>query len=425
VAELEARGAVQVIAAGDFQRLWFGQSISQIGTHLSLVALPVLAVESLHANEGQMGVLTACGTLAFLLVGLPAGAWVDRWHKRRVLVAGDVLRALLYGWVPLAWWLGILTLWQLFAVATLAGVGTVFFDVAYQSYLPHLVEGEDLVSGNARLQASESVAQVAGPAAAGGLLRVVSAPFLIGLDALSFLASALFVSRIRRPETTPARDERRPLRTEVAEGLGFVLRHPLLRQIIACTALINLFSSMAVALYVLFVLRDLGLTTGVLGLVFSAAAVGGLLGALTSGWVTRVVGAGRTIPVTALLMAPATALDPLAALVSGPWPVVLLISGGVLYSAFLVIYNITQISYRQRACPPKLLGRMNASMRFIGWGALPIGALIGGLLGAEFGILPVLWLTVAGAALSALPVVFSPLMTMKAFPDDRTTAEAS
>ena len=372
-----------------------------------------------------MGVLTACETLAFLLVGLPAGAWVDRWHKRRVLIASDVLRALLYGWVPFAWWLGILALWQLFAVATLVGICTVFFDVAYQSYLPHLVEGEELVSGNSRLQASESVAQVAGPAVAGGLLHVVSAPFVVGLDALSFLGSTLFVSRIQRRETPPARHERRPLRTEVAEGLGFVLKHSLLRRIVACTSLSNLFGSMTMALFVLFVLRDLGLSTGVVGLVFSASAVGGLAGALASGWVAGLLGAGRTIPVTAILMAPAMALTPLAALTSGPWPVVLLIGGGVMFFALVVIYNITQVSYRQRACPPNLLGRMNASVRFIVWGTQPIGALIGGALGAAFGIVPVLWLTVAGTALSALPVVISPLMGMKDFPDEPMTAGAS
>jgi MFS family permease len=407
-----------VISSGDFVRLWTGQSVSQFGSALSFVALPVVAVESLHADERQMGVLTACGTLAFLLVGLPAGAWVDRWQKRRVLIANDLLRALLYLWVPLGWWLGVLTLWQMFAVAILVGACTVFFDVAYQSYLPHLVDGEDLVAGNSRLQATESIAQVAGPAVAGGLLRVVSAPFLVGVDALSFIASALFVSGIRKAEIPPARNERLPLRTEIAEGLGFVFRHPLLSRITACTALINLFSSMAAALFVLFLLRDLGLTTGVLALVFSAYAVGGLVGAFTSGWVNRVVGTSRTIPVTALLMAPATALDPLAALVSGAWPVVLLTGGGVVVVALVVIYNITQVSYRQRVCPPRLLGRMNASIRFIVWGIQPIGALIGGVLGAEFGIVPILWITVAGAALSALPVVFSPLMTMRSFPID-------
>ncbi len=411
-----------MIGGSDFRKLWIGESISQVGTQLSGVALPVLAVESLHANAGQMGVLTACETLAFLLVGLPAGAWVDRWHKRRVLIANDLLRAVLYAWVPFAWWLGILELWQLFLVATVFGVCTVFFDVAYQSYLPHLVEGEDLVAGNSRLQVSESVAQVGGPAIAGGLLHVVSAPFVIGLDAVSFLGSTLFVSRIRKQETPPPKHERRPLRTEIGEGLGFVLKHPLLRRIVACTGLSNLFGAMTAALFVLYVLRELDLSTGVVGLVFSASAVGGLLGAVMSGRVTKLIGAGRTIPVTALLMAPAMALTPLAVLVSRSWQFVFLIGGGFLFFALVVIYNITQVSYRQRVCPPKLLGRMNASTRFIVWGTQPIGALAGGLLGAAFGIVPVLWITVGGTVLAAMPVVLSPLIRMDAFPDDTLVA---
>jgi MFS family permease len=407
-----------MVGSRDFRRLWVGETISQLGSQLSIVALPVLAVESLQADAGQMGVLTACETLAFLIVGLPAGAWVDRWHKRRVLVANDLLRVLLYGWVPLAWWLGVLTLWQLFVVATLVGICTVFFDVAYQSYLPHLVEGEQLVSGNSRLQASESVAQVAGPAVAGGLLHVISAPIVIAADAFSFLVSALFVSRIRQRETPPARHERRPLRIEIAEGLGFVVRHRLLRRIVACTSLGNLFGSMTAALFVLFVLRDLGLSTGFVGVVFSASAVGGLAGALVSEPVARLLGPGRTIPVSAMLMAPAVALTPLSALASGPWTVALLIGGGAMYFGVVVIYNITQVSYRQRVCPPNLLGRMNASVRFIVWGTQPIGALVGGFLGAVFGIVPVLWITVAGTVLAALPVAISPLMGMKDIPDD-------
>lgn len=269
------------------------------------------------------------------------------------------------------------------------------------------------------------MAQVAGPAVAGGLLHVVSAPVVVGLDALSFPGSALFVSRIQRRETPPARHERRPLRTEIAEGLGFVVKHSLLRRIVACTSLGNLFGSMTMALFVLFVLRDLGLSTGVVGLIFSASAVGGLAGALASGWVARLLGAGRTIPVSAILMAPAQAFFPLAALASRPWPVVLLIGGGAMYFALVVIYNITQVSYRQRVCPPNLLGRMNASVRFIVWGTQPIGALIGGALGTAFGIVPVLWVTAAGTALAALPVVISPLMGMKDFPDDPLLADAS
>lgn len=400
----------------DFRSLWAGETISQVGTQLSGIALPVLAVEVLGAGEGQMGVLTACETLAFLLVGLPAGVWVDRWRKRRVLVANDLVRAALYGSIPVAWWLDVLTLTQLFVVAVLFGVCTVFFDVAYQSYLPHLVQGEQMVVGNSRLQASESVAQVAGPAVGGLLLRAVSAPVLLGLDAVSFLGSAFFVSRIRKVETPPARHERRPLLTEMAEGLRFVLRHPLLRRVVSCTSLSNFFGAMNGALFALFVLRDLDLDATTLGLVFSASAVGGLAGALATGWLTRVIGEGRTIPVSALLCAAPGALTPLAVLVEGPWRIGFLVAGGALFFGAVVVYNITQVSFRQRVCPPALLGRMNASVRFIVWGVQPVGALAGGALGAAVGILPVLWLSVAGSVLAALPVVFSPLIRMREMP---------
>lgn len=400
----------------DFRSLWVGETISQVGTQLSGIALPVLAVQVLGARESQMGVLTACETLAFLLVGLPAGVWVDRWRKRRVLVANDLVRAALYASVPVAWWLDVLTLAQLFVVAVLFGVCTVFFDVAYQSYLPHLVEGEQMVTGNSRLQASESVAQVAGPAVGGLLLRAFSPPALVGLDALSFLGSAWFVARIRKVETPPARHERRPLRTEMAEGLQFVLRHRLLRRVVACTSLSNFFGSMNAALFALFVLRDLGLDATTLGLVFSASAVGGLAGALATGRLTRVLGEGRTIPVSALMCALPGALTPLAVLVEGPWRVAFLVVGGALFFGAVVVYNITQVSFRQRVCPPGLLGRMNASVRFIVWGTQPIGALAGGALGAAFGILPVLWLTVAGSVLAALPVLLSPLIRMREMP---------
>ena len=400
----------------DFRSLWAGATVSQVGSQLSGIALPVLAVQVLGAREAQMGVLTACETLAFLLVGLPAGAWVDRWRKRRVLVANDLFRAALYGSIPIAWWFDLLSLAQLFVVAVVAGGCTVFFDVAYQSYLPQLVQGEHIVAGNARLQASESVAQVAGPAVGGGLLRLLSAPALIGLDAASFLGSAFFISRIRQQETPPARHERLSLRAEMAQGLRFVLQHRLLRRIVACTSLSNFFGAMTGALLVLYVLRDLDLSTATLGLIFSGSAVGGLLGALTTGWITRLIGEGRTIPVSAILCAPAAATTPLAAQLEGPGRIALLVGGGFVYFGFVVVYNITQVSFRQRVCPPGLLGRMNASVRFIVWGIQPIGALAGGALGATLGIPTVLWITVVGTGLAALPVVLSPLITMREMP---------
>lgn len=401
----------------DFRRLWIGDTISQVGTPLSALAIPVLAVQVLAAGEREMGVLTALESLAFLLIGLPAGAWVDRWRKKRVLVANDVVRAALLASLPLAWALDALTLGQLYVVATALGMATVFFDVAYQSYLPSLVAPEQVVDGNAKLEASRAVAQIGGPALGGVLLKVLSPVGLIALDAVTFLASASFVARIRHADTPPAKADRRPLREEVAEGLRFVLTHRLLRRIVACTSLGNLFHAMTAALITLFVLRDLGLDAAVLGLVFSASAVGGLVGALATKQIAGWVGEGRAIGLSALAAVPFLALTPLASPLAGAGAAVaVLMVGGVGTWFAIVVYNVTQVSFRQRVCPPALLGRMNASVRFLVWGVQPLGALAGGFLGEAIGIVPTLWIAVAGSGVAALPVLFSPLMRMRTLP---------
>jgi MFS family permease len=401
----------------DFRQLWVGETISQFGTQLSGLALPVLAVTVLGAREREMGFLTAAETLAFLLVGLPAGAWVDRWRKRRVMIAGDLVRAVVFATVPLAWAFDALTLWQLYAVAVVAGVATVFFDVAYQSYLPEIVEGEQIVDGNSKLQASETVAMVAGPAIGGQLLRVVSAPVLIAGDAVSYLASAVFVARVRHRAEPPSKADRRPLRTEIAEGLSFVVRHPLLSRIAACTSLSNLFGTISMTLFVLYLLTTLGLDTGDVGVAFTAAALGGLLGALVAARLARLVGEGRIIPASTLVASLLGVTTPLAAVVDGYLARMALIClGGATFGMGAVVYNITQVSFRQRVCPPALLGRMNASIRFIVWGVMPIGALVGGVLGEHLGIVPTLWISVMGQLLAALPVLFSPLVGMRELP---------
>src|SRR4051812_20156423 len=238
-----------------------------------------------------MGVLTALETVAFLVIGLPAGAWVDRWRRTRVLVVNDLVRAVALATLPVAYALDVLSLWQLFLVAAVTGTATVFFDVAYQSYLPTLVDGDQIVDGNGKLESSRAVAQVAGPGITGVLLRVLGAPLLIAADAVSFLLSALFIGRIRHVDTVPQRAARRPLRVEIAEGLSFVVRHPLLRRIVACTGLGNLAGSAITALLVLFALRQLGLSESTVGLVFSAGAVGGVVGAVTAGRIARSFGA--------------------------------------------------------------------------------------------------------------------------------------
>ena len=401
----------------DFRQLWVGDTISQVGTQLSQLALPVLAVTVLHAGPREMGLLTAFETLAFLVVGLPAGAWVDRWRKKRVLITGDVVRALAFGSLPLAWALGHLTLGQLYVVALVAGVATVFFDVAYQSYLPAIVERDQMVDGNAKLQASQSVAQVGGPALGGALLRVVAAPLLVAADAVSFVLSAWFVSRIRHAETPPSRESRRPLRTEIAEGLSFVVRHPLLVRITACTSISNFASGGIQALFVLYALRTLGLDTSTLGLVFSLAAVGGLVGAVATSRVVAVVGEGRTIPLSALVGGLAAFSTPAAALLPGGLAAATMVAAGsVVVWLTVVVYNVTQVSFRQRLCPPALLGRMNASVRFLVWGSMPLGGLAGGFLGSAIGVVPTLWAAAAVQLCAALPVLLSPLLRMRDLP---------
>ena len=410
----------------DFRQLWIAETASHVGTQVVGVALPVVAVAVLDATPLEMGVLTALETAAFLLIALPAGAWVDRWRRQRVLVRADVVRALALVTIPVAYLLDALTLGQLYLVAAVVGTATVFFDVAYQSYLPSLVDRSQLTDGNGKLEVSRAVAQVAGPGLTGVLLRVLAAPLLIVVTAAGYLLSAFFVGRIRHVDVVPDRSTRRRLRVEIGEGLSFVVRHPLLRRIVACTGTGNLFGAITGTLLAIYVLRTLGLAESTLGLVLSAGAAGGLLGAFTAARFARVVGEGRTIPLSAVGFGLFAALTPLAASVEGTARVVLLVGGSIGVSWAVVVYNVVQVSFRQRLCPPALLGRMNASVRFIVFGTMPVGGLLGGVLGTALGVVPALWVAVAGQLLAALPVLLSPLLGMRDLPDalDATSDEA-
>jgi Na+/melibiose symporter-like transporter len=330
-----------------------------------------------------------------------------------VIIVGDLVRAVFLLSLPAVWLLDALTMTQVYAVALVVGTVTVFFDVAHQSYLPELVPSDQIGEGNAKLMAMQQTASIAGPAVGATLIRLVGAPLTIAATAVSMAASVLFVWRIRHVEEAPSPENRRPLRTEIWEGLSFVVKQPLLRRIVLCTTLSNFFSAISAVLLVLFVIRDLGLTEATLGLVFSVGAVGGLVAALTVTRISRVVGEGRTIPLMALVAAPfatltplATELPPVAALAVGTF--------GVSYGA--VGYNVIQVSFRQRLCPRPLLGRMNASIRFIVWGSMPIGAFVGGLLGESLGVVPTLWLVAGGLLVAALTVLFSPLSRMRDLP---------
>jgi predicted MFS family arabinose efflux permease len=400
----------------DFRQLWAGDTISQLGTQVGGIALPLLAVTVLNADEFQMGLLVTFETLGFLVIGLPAGAWVDRMRKRNVLFAGDVVRALALLALPVAHLLNVLTFPLLLAVAAAVGVATVLFDVSYQSYLPSLVPPERISEGNAKLQLSQSTAQVIGPGLGGALVRSIGAPLVILIDAVSFVVSALFTLRIRQREVPMSKAGRRSLAAEIGEGLTFVVRQPLLRRIVATTGICNLFATMGQAILVLFAIRDLGVGEAGLGVALSIGAIGGLAGAIAAETIIRVAGEGRSI---AFSLLPTLLTAPLVPLSFGRDERVAIAMLAVSMAVFgfgTVVYNVAQVSFRQRLCPRPLLGRMNASVRFIVWGTMPIGAFLGALIGGQCGALTALWVGVAGEALGVLPVLLSPLRGMRKLP---------
>jgi MFS family permease len=396
--------------------------VSQFGTTISQVALPLLAILVLHATTFEVGLLTTLETLAFLLVGLPAGAWVDRMRFRSVLIANDLLRAALLGSIPVAHLLGVLTLAQLYIVTVAVGVCTVFFDVAYQSYLPTLIDRRALVEGNAKLQASESVSQIVGPSVGGLLIQAFTAPYAIVVDALSFLWSGGWVLAIKHRSVRPERRPERRLHHEIAEGLRFVGSNRLLRSIAACTGISNFSSSMVNAVIFVLLARELGLSAGLIGLVTSLSALGGLLGALVAPRVTARLGQGPTIWISMAVTIPCGFVAPF---VHRDWTLALYATAQLLFWGSAVVYNITQVGFRQGLCPPRLLGRMNATMRFLVWGTMPLGALVGGSLGATLGVRDALLVAAVIGVVPVLPVYFSPLRRMKELPAYQDPAPTS
>ncbi|WP_345002406.1 MFS transporter [Nonomuraea helvata] len=396
----------------DFRLLFLADTASQAGSQILLLALPLVAVLALRASEVEVGVLAACQTLAFVVIGLPAGALVDRLRKRVVMVVADWARALALASVPVAWWLDVLSIYQLYAVAVVLGVFTVFFDVAYQSYLPRLVERERLVEGNSTLEIVRTVAQVGGPSAGGYLIQLLTAPFALVATVAGFAWSALCLGTIRRRE---ARQEARRARlgTEIAEGVRFVLGHPLLRRIAGCTATANLFVSVSQPMILLLLARELGLDAGAIGLLMAAGGFGGIAGALANARIARRLGQGPAMWLGIAVPAPLAFVLPW---MEADWRLGLFALYEFSTGAGVVLYNVTQLSFRQAITPEPLLGRMNATMRFLVWGTLPLGGLIGGALGGAIGVRDTLMVAAIGSCLAFLWLITSPLRTMRELP---------
>lgn len=395
----------------DFILLWGGQTISEIGSAITQLMLPLTAVVVLRASTFEVGLLTSATTAAFALITLSAGAIVDRRTKRGIMLACDAVRTLIIGSVPLAWAFGGLTLGQLYAVALTAGVATVFFDVSYQSYLPVLLRQEHLMDGNGKLGVTQSLAQFAGPGLGGGLVAVVGAAGTITAGVVSYVVSvaSLLAIRTREEPAAPA-GGRRNLRAEIAEGLKFVLGHPILRKIVACTGTSNLFGAMAIAVEIVFLVRVLDVRPAFTGVLLAIGAFGGAIGGVLSGRLARWIGSARIIWFSILVFGLPQIL---AALAEPGWLVALFPLGFAAYLFSGVVYNVAQISYRQAVCPLRLMGRMNAAVRWIVWGTMPVGAVIGGALGATIGVRPTLWIALTGSWAAGFWVFFSPLRLMR------------
>jgi MFS family permease len=403
---------------GDFMKLWTGQTISQFGDEITLLGIPLLATLTLDAGPLEFGILGVVRFLPWILFTLPAGVWVDRMRRRPILIGADIARAALLASIPVAFVGGFLSLVQVYVVAFLAGTLEVFFDVAYQSYLPSIVERDELVEGNSKLELSRAGSQVAGPTVAGFLIQAIGAPLAIAFDALSYLGAALFVGLIRRQETgpephDPATGQRPSMWQEARAGIGYVVSNRYLRSIAACTGTANLFSNISFAVLILYFVNELDLEPGTIGLILAIGNVGVILGALTGGRAAKAIGIGWTIILSAAMAGIATFATPLAPQADPFW---VLAIGGVIVGYGVVVYNVNQVGLRQAITPDRMLGRMNATMRLIVWGTIPIGALIGGILGTVFGLVPVLWVSAIGASLSFLPVLFSPVRTLREIP---------
>ncbi|MFI6015592.1 MFS transporter [Streptomyces sp. NPDC051243] len=401
---------VSEVRSGRFIRFWTAQSVSQFGQRFGLVALPVVAIETLHAGTEEVGYLTASLTVCYLLIGLPAGAWVDRWLKRPTMIRAAVVRAVVLATIPLLWASDQLSLAWLYVAAIVVGVASVFFDVAYQSYVPFIVSDKALESANARLESSAQVSAAGGPAIAGLLLKVVSAPVVLAIDAVAYVVCAGFLATVK--DTEPPRREQEGkssgLAQDVMAGVRFVVGTPVLRRLCVSVGVSNFFATVIMTLTPVLILMTLGLGSTVMGIVLGVGTLGGLLASVVLPKIRARLSAGRVMAVGLLLAGLSMAAFPVAGSLKGAAsavPVALLVLGqfGMTWGA--VTFNITQVSVRQRACPKHMLARMNASIRFVVWGSMPPAAILAGWLGAHIGVVACMWIGVVGAFLTALPII--------------------
>ncbi|HEX9019165.1 MAG TPA: MFS transporter [Anaerolineaceae bacterium] len=405
-----------VLRSPDFLKLWGGQTISALGSHITGGGLPLLAVITLKATSTQMGILSAVSGVPVLLFSLLAGVWVDRLRRRPILIAADIGRALLLATIPLVAMLGWLTIWQIYIVIALNGILTVVFNTAYRAYLPTLVEPDQIVEGNARLAVSESAAEVVGPGLTGLLVQTITAPMAILLDSLSFVVSVISLGAIHKPEPAAASlENRQTLLQEAREGLSMLLQQPVLRTLTAVDATHSFFGNFIGVLYALYAIRVLHISPFWMGVTIGIGGASSLVGALLAERAAQRLGLGRTLLGTVWIEKLFNLAIPLAASFP-PFGLVLLIlsqMGDILGT----IYAINAISLRQAITPSRLLGRVSASMELITAGVGPLGALLGGVLGDKIGVQDTLFVSIAGMTFAGVWLLLSPIRHLLSIQD--------
>jgi MFS family permease len=399
---------------GDFLRLWGAETISQFGSQISIVALPLVAIVGLDASPFAVAALGAVEMLPFLLIALPAGVWVDRLPRRPILVVADLGRAAALAAVPLAYAFDALAMWQLYVVGFVVGVGTVFFDVAYQSYLPSLVGREQLVDGNSKLEISRSAAQLGGPGAGGLLVSAITAPYAVLVDAISFAWSGLLIARIHAREERHVPAEQPSMRRELVAGLRYIVDDPRWRAIAVYVAVVNFFYSVAFSIFLVYAVRELDWSAALIGAVLALGNLGWLVGALVASRVSARLGIGRTLVLGGFLSGWPTLLIPLA---PQALAVPFVLVAQILVAFAIVLYNVTAISLMQALTPERMLGRMNASRRWIVWGTIPLGGLVGGVLAETVGLRPTMLVGGLGASVCFLFLTARPLRTIRQLPE--------
>jgi MFS family permease len=397
----------------DFLKLWAGQTISLFGSQITALALPLTAVLNLQATPAQMGMLRATHSASAMLAGLFAGVWADRLRRRPILIGTDLGFAVLAASIPVAAFLGLLRIEQIYVVQFFSGVLAIFSDVTHMAFLPSLAQRHQLVEANSKLQTTSSAAAVAGPGLAGALTQLITAPMAMIFDAISFIVSALFIYLIRAPEPAPAPvADRKSIRAEIGEGLRFVFGNPTLRPLAEAIAIHLLFNGLIYAVLILYASRELKIESALLGIVFGALGLGFLIGALAVERVTRRYGVGPTMIGATFTVAVAALLIPLA---NGTLPMIVAILAFALFLQALGIQinGVNLVSYRQAMTPPQLQGRMNATFRFLNSTALTIGALMAGAFIAVFGLRATLVIGACGLFIPFLRLFFSPARNLK------------